>query len=66
MRRLLPRWSRPVAAAHADLYALLQCSEDSEYGCKAYNGYFEVFHALLAEDGDSSLLACGNFQYATA
>jgi hypothetical protein len=27
----------------ADLYALLQCSEDFEYGRKAYGGYIEVF-----------------------
>jgi hypothetical protein len=29
--------------SHADLYALLQCGEDSEYGRKAYNGYIDVF-----------------------
>jgi hypothetical protein len=27
----------------ADLYILLQCGEDFEYGCKAYCGYIEVF-----------------------
>ncbi|KAF0927413.1 hypothetical protein E2562_032719 [Oryza meyeriana var. granulata] len=33
-------------------YAVLQCGEDSEYVRKAYGGYFEVFKALLAEDGE--------------
>ncbi|XP_006650418.1 gamma-glutamyl peptidase 5-like [Oryza brachyantha] len=33
-------------------YAVLQCGEDSEYVRKAYGGYFEVFRALLAEDGE--------------
>jgi hypothetical protein len=46
------------------LYTLLQCSEDSEYRCKAYVSYFKVFHALLAEDGKSSPLASRNFQSA--
>jgi hypothetical protein len=27
----------------ANLYALLQCGEDSEYRRKAYGGYIEVF-----------------------
>jgi hypothetical protein len=45
----------------AGLYALLQCGKDFEYGRKAYVRYFEVFHVLLAEDGESSLLASGNF-----
>jgi hypothetical protein len=43
------------------LYTLLQCGEDSKYGCKAYSGYIEVFWSLLAEDGESSPLASGNF-----
>jgi glucosinolate gamma-glutamyl hydrolase len=54
------------SAAHAGLYALLQCGEDSEYARKAYDGYFEVFHALLAEDGESSPPTSGNFQSAAA
>jgi glucosinolate gamma-glutamyl hydrolase len=33
-------------------YALLQCGEDSEYVRKAYGGYFNVFRALLEEDGE--------------
>jgi hypothetical protein len=52
--------------ARADLYALLQCGEDSEYGRKAYGGYIEVFWALLAKDGESSPPASGNFQFANA
>jgi glucosinolate gamma-glutamyl hydrolase len=48
------------------LYALLQYGEDSEYGRKAYNGYFEVFRMLLVKDGESSLPASGNFQSAVA
>jgi glucosinolate gamma-glutamyl hydrolase len=35
----------------ANLYALLQCGEDSEYGRKTYGGYIEVFWALVVEDG---------------
>jgi hypothetical protein len=35
--------------ARANLCVLLQCGDDSEYGCKAYNGYIEVFWALLAD-----------------
>lgn len=31
---------------------MLQCGEDSEYVRKAYGGYFEVFRALLAEEGE--------------
>jgi hypothetical protein len=27
----------------ADLYALLQCGDDSEYGHKTYSGYIKVF-----------------------
>jgi hypothetical protein len=50
----------------AGLYALLQCGKDSEYRRKAYVRYFEVFHVLLAEDGESSPLASGNFQSAAA
>ncbi|KAG8097799.1 hypothetical protein GUJ93_ZPchr0013g33799 [Zizania palustris] len=38
--------------AKAGSYAVLQCGEDSEYVRKAYGGYFEVFRALLAEDGE--------------
>jgi hypothetical protein len=49
------------SAARAGLYALLQCGEDSEYRCKAYDGYFKVFHVLLAEDGESSPPVSGNF-----
>jgi hypothetical protein len=52
--------------ACADLYALLQYGEDFKYGHKAYGGYIEVFWALLAEDGESSLLASWNFQSANA
>jgi hypothetical protein len=51
-------------STHASLYALLQCSEDSKYRCKSYGGYFEVFCMLLVEDGESSRLACGNYQFA--
>jgi hypothetical protein len=50
-----------LSSTRADLYALLQCVEDSEYGCKAYGRYFEVFHALLAKDDESSPAASGNF-----
>jgi hypothetical protein len=50
----------------ADLYALLQCSEDSEYGRKEYGGYIEVLWTLLAEDGESSPPVNGNFQSANA
>jgi glucosinolate gamma-glutamyl hydrolase len=42
----------PSSSARAGSYALLQCGEDSEYVRKAYGGYFEVFRALLAEDGE--------------
>jgi hypothetical protein len=49
-----------------NLYTLLQCGEDSEYGCKAYGGYIKVFWALLVEDGESSPLKSGNFQSANA
>jgi glucosinolate gamma-glutamyl hydrolase len=35
--------------ARANLCVLLQCGDDSEYGRKAYNGYIEVFLALLAD-----------------
>jgi hypothetical protein len=54
------------SAVHAGLYARLQCSDDSEYERKAYDDYFKVFHTLLAEDGESSPTASGNFQSATA
>jgi hypothetical protein len=33
---------------------------------KAYDGYFEVFHALRAEDDESSPSTSGNFQSAAA
>jgi hypothetical protein len=49
------------SSARADLYALLQCSEDSEYGRKAYGRYIEMLWALLVENDESSLLASGNF-----
>jgi hypothetical protein len=51
---------------HDGLYALLQCGEDSEYGRKAYDGYFEVFRVLLVEDSESSPPASENFQSAAA
>ncbi|XP_062212067.1 gamma-glutamyl peptidase 5-like [Phragmites australis] len=41
-----------AATAAGGSYALLQCGEDSEYVRNAYGGYFEVFRALLAEDGE--------------
>ncbi|KAL5219550.1 hypothetical protein ABZP36_020234 [Zizania latifolia] len=41
-----------AVAAKAGSYAVLQCGEDSEYVRQAYGGYFEVFRALLAEDGE--------------
>jgi hypothetical protein len=47
----------------ADLYALLQCGKDSEYGHKAYGGYIKMF---WAEDGESSPSTSGNFQSANA
>jgi hypothetical protein len=50
----------------AGLYALLQCGEDSKYGHKVYDGSFEVFRTLLAEDGESSPPASQNFQSAAA
>jgi hypothetical protein len=53
-------------AAGGGLYALLQCGEDSVYGHKAYDGYFEMFRALLAEDGESSPPTSRNFQFAAA
>jgi hypothetical protein len=46
----------------ANLYALLQCDEDFEYGHKTYGGYIEVFRTLLVEDDESSPLASRNFQ----
>ena len=33
-------------------YAVLQCGEDSAYVCDKYGGYFNVFRALLEEDGE--------------
>jgi hypothetical protein len=48
------------------VYALLPCGEDSEYGHKAYDSYFEVFRTLLVEDDESSPSASGNFQSAAA
>jgi hypothetical protein len=47
--------------AHANLYALLQCSEDSKYERKTYGNYIEVFQALMVEDSESSPPASGNF-----
>lgn len=41
-----------ATAAAGGSYALLQCGEDSAYVRDAYGGYFEVFRALLAEDGE--------------
>jgi hypothetical protein len=32
-----------VVLSHANLYTLLQCGEDFEYGRKAYGDYIEVF-----------------------
>jgi hypothetical protein len=52
--------------ARVDLYAPLQCSEDSEYRRKAYDGYIKVFWALLAEDSESSPLASWDFQSSNA
>jgi hypothetical protein len=43
---------------YADLYTLLQCGENSEYGRKAYGGYIEVF---WAENDESSPLTSGYF-----
>jgi hypothetical protein len=43
---------------YADLYTLLQCGENSEYGRKAYGGYIKVF---WAETDESSPLTSGNF-----
>jgi hypothetical protein len=43
----------------------IQNGEDSEYRCKACVGYFEMFHALLTEDGESSPLESRNFQSTT-
>jgi glucosinolate gamma-glutamyl hydrolase len=54
------------SAARTGLYKLLQCGEDSEYGRNAYGGYFEVFHVLLVEDGESSPPTSRNFQYVVA
>jgi hypothetical protein len=62
----LLRWSRLSVAARTSLDALLQCGEDSEYRRKAYDGYFEVWHVLLVEDGKSSPLTTRNFQCAAA
>ncbi|RLN40062.1 putative glutamine amidotransferase-like protein C13C5.04 [Panicum miliaceum] len=42
-----------AAAPSAGSYAVLQCGEDSEYVRKAYSGYFQVFRALLEEDGEA-------------
>jgi putative intracellular protease/amidase len=57
---LLPSAAAVAAAAaaaptapSAGSYAVLQCGEDSEYVRKAYNGYFQVFRALLEEDGEA-------------
>jgi hypothetical protein len=48
------------------LYALLQCGEDSKYKRKTYDGYFEVFYALLVKDEKSSSPTSGNFQSTAA
>jgi hypothetical protein len=50
--------------ARADLYALLQCGEDSEYRRKVYGGYIEVSWAVVVVDGESSPSTSGNFQSA--
>ena len=53
---LLRTSAAPAAAAaapSAGSYAVLQCGEDSEYVRKAYSGYFQVFRALLEEDGEA-------------
>jgi hypothetical protein len=50
-----------LSSVCVDLYALLQCGEDSEYGRKTYGGYIEVFWALLVEDGEFSPSTSGNF-----
>jgi hypothetical protein len=55
-----------LSSTRAGLYVLLQCVEDSEYGCKTYDRYFEVFHVLLAKDGESSPTVSENFQYIAA
>jgi hypothetical protein len=67
-----------LSSVRFGLYALLQCSKDSECGCKAYGCYFEVeidlpggedfevFHVLLAEDGESSPPSRENFQSGAA
>jgi hypothetical protein len=55
-----------LLSARADLYILLQCGEDSEYGRKTYGGYIAVFRTLLVEDGESSPPASGNFQSTSA
>jgi glucosinolate gamma-glutamyl hydrolase len=47
------------SSVRADLYALLQCREDSEYMRKTYDNYIEVFRALMVEDGPP---ASRNFQ----
>jgi hypothetical protein len=52
--------------ARADLYALLQCGEDFEYGRKAYSGYIEVFWVLVVDVGEASPLASGDFQSVNA
>jgi hypothetical protein len=46
---------------HADLYALLQCGDDSKYTCKTYGGYIKVFWALLVENSESSSPTSENF-----
>jgi hypothetical protein len=55
-----------MSAACTGLYALLQCDEDSKHGHKTYDDYFEVFHAPLANDGESSPPTSRNFQDAIA
>ncbi|CAM0875409.1 unnamed protein product [Alopecurus aequalis] len=41
-----------AAAGGGGSYAVLQCGEDSAYVRNAYGGYFNVFKALLEEDGE--------------
>jgi hypothetical protein len=49
------------SVTRTNLYNQLQCGEDSEYGRKAYNDYFEVFHVLRAEDDKSLRPTSKNF-----
>jgi GMP synthase-like glutamine amidotransferase len=47
---LIPPATIPASAGGS--YAVLQCGEDSAYVRDAYGGYFNVFRALLEEDGE--------------